>query len=128
MNSIRYVFILIPALFAYADGDLQSLISNAFRQNPKVLAAEKEYSAKAAEVLPSYFPANPTAGYEYMTSGENKFSVGQMLDFPLKTFFKGGIKSREASIAKYKAVLAKAEVMRDIRIVYFEAAAVSRLA
>lgn len=121
------MYLQLAAAISASEASLRMLLQTAVSNNPMIIAADKEYSAKANEVLPSYFPDNPSVGYEYMTTGENKFSINQMLDFPLKTYFKGSIKTHEAMVAKYNAALVKAGTIRDIRIAYFEAAAIERL-
>lgn len=126
MISVRFIIIIsaVHAVFAAAPADL---IPIALSNNPRIAAAERAYTARAAEIVPAYFPANPSAGYEYMTTGENKFTVNQMFDFPLKTIFKANIRARDAAAAKYSVSLVKAETVRDIRIACAEIAAVKRL-
>jgi outer membrane protein TolC len=126
--AINLIILLLLSNPVRADY-LRDLIVEALNNNPKIQALKNEWESKKAKITAEKWRLPNTEGiFNYFgepiqtKTGPQDFRIGlkQMVPFPTKLSLYGKIAAKRASIAAAKYEIGLREVIRDIKIFFYD--------
>lgn len=137
-SRARWVRFILSTLFlpaiAFAQDDMKSFtldmaIEMAMKNNPRVLAAEKEVDAARGRSWTTWWLPDPafTAEFEEIPDGqglgsfgERRLAVTQSIDFPTNIFFKKKLAGNDVNTTRMQLAQTELEVRADVKQAYYD--------
>jgi len=124
------VLLLIPSSRSAAEEQLTSLIEQALKRNPRVLAAESARQAARARIttarawpdprLGIRFERNPGAVYSLGEARMRMFSISQTIPFPGKLGLRRKMFTRDADRAEWEYQAVRQEIIAEVKAAYYD--------
>lgn len=108
---------------------LDMAVEMAMKNNPRVLAAEKEVDAARGRSWTTWWLPDPAfaseleeipAGQGLGSFGERKLAIIQSIDFPINIFFKKKLADYDVSVTRMKLAQTELEVRADVKQAYYD--------
>ncbi|MFC1808063.1 TolC family protein [Candidatus Omnitrophota bacterium] len=128
--SIVVFIVLVYSGGAYGGvsdaGLLDSLISQALKDNPRIEASLSRWKAQEYKITQARSLPDPSARYTYFGDNvetrvgpqEHKYGGSQKIPFPLKLSAKANAQKKKAQMAKEEYEATKREIIKDVKFIY----------
>ena len=125
------IFLMVCGLFSILGSptsahepplNLQTLIEEAYRQNPEIQAAKHRWEAAKAVILQVETLPDPVVGFGYRGPDimrEGRIQVQQAIPFPKKLRLKGELASKKAEQINQEFRAVQLRVKAEVKIAYF---------